>query len=80
MILLVSLYIGFVLLSGPIVVGVAPRLPMKDLSMLLGNELSGGKVTIHPKVTLELATSIEIEKIEEENPSYAVTRAQDMKS
>lgn len=48
--------------------------------MLLENELSAGKVTLHPNVVLEPVTSIETNKIEEENPeifpSCTVTRAQ----
>lgn len=36
---------------GLIVVKIVPRLPMNGISMLLGNELAGGKVTIYPKVT-----------------------------
>lgn len=36
--------------------------------MLLGNKLAVGKATIHTKVTLEAVTSIETEKIGEENP------------
>lgn len=42
-----------------IVVAVVPRLPMKAICMLLGNELAGGKVTMHPKVVLESVTSME---------------------
>lgn len=68
------------LVSGPIVVGVVPRMPMKGVSMLLGKELAGEKITIYPKLELEPVTSTEMEKIEEENPcifpSYAVTQAQ----
>lgn len=56
------------LVSGLIVVGVVPRLAMKRISMLSGNELAGGKVTIHPKVVLEPITSINTKKIEEDKP------------
>lgn len=65
---------------GLIVVKVVLKLTMKGMSMLLGHELTGGKVTIYPKVTLDPVTSTETEKIEEENPgifpSCAITRAQ----
>lgn len=55
--------------------GVRLSLPMKGVSMLLGNELTGGKVTIHIKVLLEPVTSIETEKTEEENPRMFPSRA-----
>lgn len=48
------------LVSGPI------ERPMKGVPTWLENELAGGKVTINPKVVLELVTSTETEKIEEE--------------
>ena len=32
------------LISGPVVVGVTPNLPVKDVSLILGNDLAGGKV------------------------------------
>lgn len=68
------------LVLGPILIGFVPRLPMKGVSMLLGNQLSSGKITIYSKVMLESVTSIDTEKIEEENsgilPSCAVTQAQ----
>lgn len=61
--LLVSLYIKFMrldLVLGPIVVGVISSLLMKGISMLPGNELAGGKVTIHPKLVDETVTSIDV--------------------
>lgn len=68
------------LVSGPVEVGVVPSLPMKGISMLLGNELAGGRVIPHPKVVSEPVASVDTENIEEENPgifpSCAVTRAQ----
>ena len=55
-------------------------LPAKGVSMLLGNDLAGGKVITEPKVVMEPVTSAETEKIEEEIPgvfpSCVVTRAQ----
>lgn len=68
------------LMSGLIVAGVVPILSLKGVSMLLGNELAGGKVTIHRKVILVPVTSLETKKIEKKNsslfPSCAVTQAQ----
>ena len=72
------------LVSGPVVVGVVPALPMKGVSMLLGNDLAGGKVIVEPKVVMEPIIESKIDKIEEEIPglfpSCAVTRAQAKKS
>ena len=39
------------LVSGTVVVGVRPELPVKDVSMLLGNDLAGGKVLPEPIVS-----------------------------
>ena len=61
-------------------VGVMETLPAKGVSMLLGNDLAGGKVIGEPNVAMEPVTSAETEKIEEEIsgvlPSCVVTRAQ----
>ena len=68
------------IVSGSVVVGVMETLPAKGVSMLLGNDLAGGKVIAEPKVVMEPVTSAETEKIEEEIPgvfpSCVVTRAQ----
>ena len=39
------------LISGTVIVGVRPELPVKSVSMLLGNDLAGGKVLPQPIVT-----------------------------
>ena len=68
------------IVSGSVVVGVMETLPAKGVSMLLGNDLAGGKVIAEPKIVMEPFTSAETEKIEEEIPgvfpSCMVTRAQ----
>ena len=56
------------IVSGSVVVGVMGTLPAKGVSMLLGNDLAGGKVIAEPKVVMEPVTSAETEKIEEEIP------------
>lgn len=48
-------------MSGPNVVNDVPTMHRKSVSMLLGNMLPGGKVTIHPKLVLEPDTSIQTE-------------------
>ena len=44
------------LVSGTVIVGVRPELPVKGVSMLLGNDLAGGKVLPEPIVTREPCT------------------------
>ncbi|XP_062887897.1 phosphatidylserine decarboxylase proenzyme, mitochondrial isoform X1 [Mobula hypostoma] len=39
------------LVSGPVMIGVRPELPMKDVEVLLGNELTGGNVFSAVKLT-----------------------------
>ena len=36
------------LVTGPVIVGVMPSLPCEGISLLLGNDLCGGKVTVDP--------------------------------
>ena len=59
--------------------GGTPILPIKGVSLLLGNDLAGGKVITDSKVSSKLITLGSIEKLEEVIsgifPSYAVTRA-----
>ena len=66
--------------SGSVVVGVLNTLPVKGVSMLLGNDLAGGKVIAEPDVVMEPVTSAETDKFEEEIsnviPSCGVTQAQ----
>ena len=66
--------------SGSVVVGVLNTLPVKGVSMLLGNDLAGGKVIAEPDVVMEPVTSAENDKFEEEIsnviPSCGVTQAQ----
>ena len=44
------------LISGTVIVGVRPELPVKGVSMLLVNDLAGGKVLPQPIVTCDLCT------------------------
>ena len=67
------------LVTGSVVVGTRPTLPIKGISLLLGNDLAGGKVVADPKVTSKPITLVSTEKLEEVIPgifpSCAVTRA-----
>ena len=66
------------LVSGSVIVGVRPSLPVEGVSFLLGNDLAGGKVTIVPCVVKEPSIS-NTKSMEEEFPGLfpacAVTRA-----
>ena len=67
------------LVTGSVVVGTRPTLPIKGVSLLLGSDLAGGKVIADPKVTSKPITLISTEKLQEvipaNFPSCAVTRA-----
>ncbi|XP_062610561.1 uncharacterized protein LOC134272333, partial [Saccostrea cucullata] len=64
------------LVSGSVVVGVRPTLPVKGVSLLLGNDLAGGRMVPDPIICEKPSL---IGEIEEENkelfPSCAITRA-----
>ncbi len=67
------------LVTGRVVVGVRPCLPVRDVTFILGNDLAGGKVFASPEVTnvpLPCATPDELaQKYPEVFPLCAVTRA-----
>ena len=67
------------LVTDSVVVGTRPTLPIKGVSLLLGNDLAGGRVVADPKVTSKPATLVSTEKLEEAIPgifpSCAVTQA-----
>jgi hypothetical protein len=64
------------LITGPVIVRVRPILPVQGVSLLLGNDLAGGKVVPDPKVCEKLTSDV---TSEDENddlyPSCAVTRS-----
>ena len=66
------------LVTGSVVVGTRPTLPIKGVSLLWGNDLAGGKVVADPKVTSKPITLVSTEKLEEVItgifPFCAVTR------
>ena len=61
------------LVTDSVVVGTRPTLPIKGVSLLLGNDLAGGKVTSKP-ITLDSTEKLG-EVIPGIFPSCAVTRA-----
>ena len=72
------------LVTGSVVVGTRPTLPIKGVSLLLRNDLAGGKVVADPKVASKLITLVRTKKLEEVIPgifpSCAVTPAMAKKS
>ena len=50
------------LVTGSVVMGTRPTLPIKGVYLLLGNGLAGGKVVVDPKVTSKPITLVSTEK------------------
>lgn len=46
-----TIYLKSELVSGPVVIGVDNRFPVDGVSLILGNDLAGGKVLVKPDVT-----------------------------
>ncbi|KAJ8031164.1 hypothetical protein HOLleu_27809 [Holothuria leucospilota] len=71
------------LVSGSVIVGVRPTLPVKGVSLLLGNDLAGGKVVANAILTDEPCDYNNTEQLEKEFPDLfpacAVTRAMSQK-
>ena len=63
------------LVSGPIIVGVRPTLPVEGVSLLLGNNLAGSKVMVDPCLSHLLCTDSTSWEIPALFPACAVTRA-----
>ena len=67
------------LVIGSVVVDTRPTLPIKRVSLLLRNDLAGGKVVADPKVTSKPITLVSNKKLKEVIPGIfptcAVTRA-----
>ena len=65
------------LVSGYVTVGIRPDLPVKGVSLLLGNDLAGDKVMVNPCVSNfpSLITDSEMQDTFGLYPACAVTRA-----
>ena len=70
------IYLKSDLITGPVIVGVRPTLPVQGVSLLLGNDLAGGKVVPDP-IVCETLTSDVASKDENDDlyPACAVTRS-----
>jgi hypothetical protein len=68
------------LVSGTVVVGVRPELPVKGVTMLLGNDLAGGKVLPDPIVSHKPCTAVDKEEEKDIFPACAVTRSMSRKA
>jgi len=68
------------LVSGSVIVGVRPELPVRGVSMLLGNDLAGGKVLPDPIVSAKPCTDIDVTEDSTIYPSCAVTRSMTRKA
>ena len=69
------------LISGTVIVRVRPELPVEGVSMLLRNDLAGGKVLSQPIVTRDPCTEADID--DESSvafPACAVTRSMTRKA
>ncbi|KAK3106188.1 hypothetical protein FSP39_014556 [Pinctada imbricata] len=71
-----KIYLKSDLITGPVIVGVRPTLPVQGVSLLLGNDLAGGKVVADP-IVCEKITSDVVSDDEDDDlyPACAVTRA-----
>ena len=65
------------LVSGPVIVGVRPSLPVQGITVLLGNDLAGGRVLQSPQVTVvpQMRCDDVTKQTQELFPACAVTRA-----
>ena len=80
---LYNIELNSMLVSGTVIVGIVAELPMRGISLLLGNDLAGGKVLPSPIVCDSPMEDSVTENLEKEIPgifpSCVVTRAQAMK-
>lgn len=68
------------LINGPVIVGIRPSLPIKGVSLLLGNDLADGRVIAAPIVSNKAYIN-DASEIEDQDlyPACAVTRAKTKK-
>jgi len=67
-------------LNGVVTVGVRLSLPVAGVTLILGNDLAGGKVTINPCVNCMPTSQEELDNEEQIYPACAVTRAMTRKN
>jgi len=72
-------YLHCGLVTGPVVVGARPSLPVQEISLLLGNNLAGSRVTPDLSVTNEPELTEDVDKLDcvipGLFPACAITRA-----
>ncbi|VDI67739.1 Hypothetical predicted protein [Mytilus galloprovincialis] len=70
------IYLKSDLITGPVIVGVRPNLPIEGVTLLLGNDLARNKVVAEPIVTSEPVVDVKLPEYDAElYPACAVTRA-----
>ncbi|VDI22125.1 Hypothetical predicted protein [Mytilus galloprovincialis] len=70
------IYLKSDLITGPVIVGVRPNLPVEGVTLLLGNDLARNKVVVEPIVTSEPVVSVKLPEDDAElYPACVVTRA-----
>ncbi|KAK3102135.1 hypothetical protein FSP39_009074 [Pinctada imbricata] len=71
-----KIYLKSDLITGPVIVGVRPTLLVQGVSLLLGNDLAGGKVVADPIVCEKITSDVvSDDKDDDLYPACAVTRA-----
>ncbi|VDI57685.1 Hypothetical predicted protein [Mytilus galloprovincialis] len=70
------IYLKSDLITGPVIVGVRPNLPVEGVTLLLGNDLARNKVVAEPIVTSEPVVDVKSPEDDAElYPACVVTRA-----
>lgn len=64
-----KVYLKCDLFTGFVVVASRPNLPVKGVSLLLGNDIAGGKVTADPKMSEEPKVQEDTQSLEDQYPS-----------
>ena len=57
------------LVSGSVIIGVRPTLPIKGVSLLLGNDLAGDRVVVNPIATNKPSAFDNTEQLQKEIPN-----------
>ena len=74
-----NIYLSSDLVTGPVVVGIRPSLPLKGVHLLLGYDLAGDKIVVNPLLTntpcVDQPPDPSEQEIPDLYPSCAVTRA-----
>ena len=77
-VLLHKVFLKSNLITGPVVVGIRPSLPVRKVGFILGNDLAGGKLVVSPHVSSILYSGVEekgVEEFPELFAAYAFTQA-----